>query len=111
MRWPRFGGAGSLFTDERTNPNVVERRYGTTGNRWALRVRDGSRRGSRGRPVLQEQVLAAPDGELRAHLGVRGVLLEIPESSLNQPPQMLLTSSTNRRVRDSFIQRHARTSE
>src|SRR5262249_4489729 len=35
-------------------PQQVERKDGKTGSRRALRTRAGSRRGRRGRPVLQE---------------------------------------------------------
>src|SRR5262245_10727239 len=53
--------------------HVVERKDGKTGSRRALRARAGSRRGRRGRPVLQEPVLGAADSERRNCPGVRGV--------------------------------------
>jgi hypothetical protein len=56
---------------------------GKTGSHRALRARAGSRRGRRGRPVLQEQVLGAADGERRNCLGVRGVLSEVPEALMS----------------------------
>jgi len=61
-----------------TPQHVLERIDGQTGCRRALRARAYSRRGRRGRPVLQEPVLGAADGERRNCLGVRGVLSEVP---------------------------------
>ena len=66
-----------------TQSLVVERKYGKTDRGRALLPRAGSRRGRRGLPVLQEPVLAAADSERRNCLGVRGVLLEIPEASMS----------------------------
>lgn len=63
--------------------HVVEKKDGKTGRGRALRSRASSRRRRRGRPVLQEPVLATVDGERRNRLGVRGVLLEIPEAFLS----------------------------
>src|SRR5215467_1914293 len=63
--------------------HVVERKDGKTGSRRALRARAGSRRGRRGRPVLQEPVLGAADSERRNCPGVRGVLSEVPEASMS----------------------------
>ena len=57
--------------------------HGTTGSRRALRARADSRRGRRGRPVLQGPVLAAADGERRNCRGVRGVLSEVPEAFMS----------------------------
>jgi len=53
---------------------VVERK--DSGSRHPLRARTGSHRGRRGRPVLQEPVVAAADGERRNRPGVgdRGIL-------------------------------------
>ena len=59
---------------------VLERMDGKTGSHRPLRARAGSRRDRRGRPVLQEQVLGAADGERRNSPGVRGVLSEVPEA-------------------------------
>src|SRR5215472_10882222 len=66
-----------------TPQHVVERKDGKTGSRRALRARAGSRRGRRGRPVLQEPVLEAADSERRNCFGVRGVLSEVPEASMS----------------------------
>ena len=66
-----------------TPQHAVEREHGKTGNRRALRARADSRRGRRGRPVLQGPVLGAADGERRNCPGVRGVLSEVPESSMS----------------------------
>src|SRR5262245_46232477 len=57
-----------------TPQHVVERKDGKTGSRRALRARAGSRRGRRGRPVLQEPVLGAADSERRNCPGGRGVV-------------------------------------
>jgi hypothetical protein len=51
--------------------HVLERMDGKTGSHRALRARAGSCSGRRGRPVLQEPVLGAADGERRNGLGVR----------------------------------------
>src|SRR5262249_5550337 len=64
-----------------TPQHVVETMDGKTGSRRALRARAGSRRGRRGRPVLQEPVLGAADSERRNCPGVRGVLSAVPEGS------------------------------
>jgi len=64
-------------------PLVVERKDGKVCSRRPLRSRAGSRRGRRGRPVLQEPVLAAADGERRNRPGFRVVLLKIPETSMS----------------------------
>src|SRR5262245_42753996 len=61
---------------------------GKTGGRRALRARTGSRRGRRGRPVLQEPVLGAANRERRNCPGVRGVLSEVPEASMSAPAPM-----------------------
>src|SRR5215813_2763320 len=66
-----------------TPQHVVDRKDGKTGSRRALRARAGSRRGRRGRPVLQEPVLGAADSERRNCPGVRGVLSEVPEASMS----------------------------
>ena len=66
-----------------TPQHVVERKNGKTGRRRALRARDGSRRGRRRRPVLQEPVLGTAAGERRNCHGVRGVLSEVPEASMS----------------------------
>src|SRR5215813_9370316 len=66
-----------------TPQHVVERKDGKTGSRRALRARAGSRRGRRGRLVLQEPVLGAADSERRNCPGVRGVLSEVPEASMS----------------------------
>src|SRR5215470_19356234 len=66
-----------------TPQRVVERKDGKTGSRRALRARAGSRRGRRGRPVLQEPILGAADSERRNCPGVRGVLSEVPEASMS----------------------------
>ena len=52
-------------------------------NAPALRARAGSRRGQRGRPVLQKPALGAANGERRCRPGVRGVLLAVPEASMS----------------------------
>ena len=62
-----------------TPQRVVERKDGRSGSRCALRARTGSRRGRRGRPVLQEPVLGAADSEHRNCTRVLGVLSEVPE--------------------------------
>ena len=62
-----------------TPQHAVERTHGKTGSRRALRARADSRRGRRGRPVLQGPVLGAADGERRNCPGVRGVLSKVPE--------------------------------
>jgi hypothetical protein len=64
-----------------TPQHVVERKDGKTGSRRALRARAGSRRGRRGRPVLQQPVLGAADSERRNCPGVRGA--EVPEASMS----------------------------
>src|SRR5215472_11708561 len=71
-----------------TPQHVVERKDGKTGSRRALRARAGSRRGRRGRPVLQEPVLGAADSERRNCPGVRGVLSEVPEASMSAAAAM-----------------------
>ena len=58
---------------------------GKTSSRRNLRARDGGRRDRRGRPVLQEPALGAADGEHRNCPGVRGVLSEVHEASMNEP--------------------------
>ena len=59
--------------------------YGKADSRRAraLRARAGSRRGRRGRPVLQEPVLGTADGERRNCSGVLGVLFEVPKDSMS----------------------------
>src|SRR5262249_17791699 len=54
-----------------------------TGSDLALRARADSRRGRRGRPVLEEPVLGAADSKRRNCPGVRGVLSEVPEASIS----------------------------
>jgi hypothetical protein len=56
---------------------------GETGSRRALRAGAGSRRGRRGRHVLQEPVLGAAHSECRIGPGVRGVLSEVLEASMS----------------------------
>src|SRR5215813_9930466 len=68
--------------------HVVERKDGKTGSRRALRARAGSRRGRRGRPVLQEPVLGAADSERRNCPGVRGVLSEVPACCSSRSPSL-----------------------
>src|SRR5580658_4796124 len=63
--------------------HVVERKDGKTVSRRALRARAGSRCGRRGRPVLQEPVLGAADGERRNRPGVLGFLLEVREAPMS----------------------------
>ena len=70
-------GAGS------TPQHVLETLDGKTGSHRTLRARPGSRRGRRGRPVLQEPVLGTADGERRNGPGVRGVLSEVPEALMS----------------------------
>src|SRR6516225_2309676 len=83
MMWRRIASAGTraptMTRAARSAP--VYRRCcddGKTGSRRALRARAGSRRGRRGRPVLQEPVLGAADSERRNCPGVLGVLSEVP---------------------------------
>jgi hypothetical protein len=64
-------------------PLVVQRKHGKACSRRALCARADSRGRRRGRPVLQEPVLAAADGECRNRPGFPGVLLEIPETSIS----------------------------
>ena len=64
-------------------PHVVERKDGKAGSRRALRARAGTGGGRRGRPVLQQPVLGAADGERRNRPSVRGVRLEVPEASMS----------------------------
>src|SRR5262249_30613749 len=71
-----------------TPQHVLERKDGKTGSRRALRARAGSRRGRRGRPVVQEPVLGAANRERRNCPGVRGVLSEVPEASMSAPAAM-----------------------
>src|SRR5215469_8034285 len=71
-----------------TPQHVVERKDGKTGSRRALRARAGSRRGRRGRPVLQEPVLGAADSERRNCPGVRGVLSEVPAFCSSLSPSL-----------------------
>ena len=52
------------------------------------RARAGSRRGRRGRPVLQEPVLGAPDSERRNRSRVLGVLSEVPAAISHSPAQI-----------------------
>jgi hypothetical protein len=52
----------------------------------ALRACAGSRRGRRGRPILQESVLGAADGKRRNRPGVLGVLSEVPETPMSDKP-------------------------
>src|ERR1700733_3989225 len=70
---------------------VVERTDGKTDSRRALRACARSRRRRRGRPLLQEPVLGAADGERRNRAGVRGVLSEVPETSMSAAAAMRLT--------------------
>src|ERR1039457_3749974 len=86
QRW-RCGAPAPLLP----RSHVVERMDGKTGSRRALRARAGSRRGRRGRPVLQEPVLGAADGQRRNCPGVRGVLFEVPEASMSAAAAMRLT--------------------
>ena len=65
--------------------HVLDVMDGKTSSRRNLRARDGGRRDRRGRPVLQEPALGAADGERRNCPGVRGVLSEVPEASMNEP--------------------------
>src|SRR5215468_9121162 len=69
----------------------VERNGGETGSHRALRARAGSRRGRRGRPVLQAPPLGAADSECRDCPGVRGVLFEVPEACMSPAAAMWLT--------------------
>ena len=59
----------------------------TDSRRRALRACAGSRRGRRGRPVLQEPVLGAADGERWDRPDVLGVLSEVPETSMSVAPE------------------------
>ena len=61
-----------------TPQQVVDRINGQTGCRRALRGRADRPRGRRGRPVFQEPVLGAANGERRNCLGVRRVLSKVP---------------------------------
>jgi len=51
LKWVLFSLTGLKRVVD-TPQRVVERKDGKTGSRRALRARDGSRRGRRGRPVL-----------------------------------------------------------
>src|SRR5262249_40027900 len=62
---------------------ILETLDGKTDSHRVLRARAGSRRGRRGRPVLQEPVLGTADGERRNCPGVRGVLSEVPEALMS----------------------------
>src|SRR5665811_422270 len=64
----------------------VGRNHGKAGSDRALRARDGSRRGWRGRPVLQGPLLGAADGQRRDRPGVRGVLFQVPEAFVSAAP-------------------------
>ena len=70
--------ANRLSKGGRYSVACVERKDGRSGRRRALRARAGSRRGGRGRPVLEGQVLGAADRERRNCPGVLGVLSEVP---------------------------------
>src|SRR5499433_3063007 len=86
VRPPIFFGLAIIASKRRSGSapqHVVERKDGKTGSRRALRARAGSRRGRRGRPVLQEPVLGAADSERRNCPGVRGILSEVPEASMS----------------------------
>ena len=61
----------------------VERKGGKTGNHRALRASAGSRRGRRGRSVLQAPLLGAAGSKRRDRPGVRGVLFEVPQAPLS----------------------------
>jgi len=67
-----------------TPQRVVEREDGRSGSRRALRARADSRRGRRGRPVLQQPVLGAADSERRNCSRVLGVLSDVPEAISHQ---------------------------
>src|SRR5215470_10550436 len=86
VRPPIFFGLAIIASKRRsgaTPQHVLERKDGKTGSRRALRARAGSRRGRRGRPVLQEPVLGAADSERRNCPGVRGFRSEVPEASMS----------------------------
>jgi hypothetical protein len=76
--------------------HVVERHRGTTGSHRALRARDGSRRGRRGRPLPQTPLLVAADSKRRNRPGIRGLLLVVPEASVSAAAAMRLTRFTAR---------------
>jgi len=79
-----------------TPQHEVERKDGKTGSRRALRARAGSRRGRRGRPVLQEPVLGAADNERRNCPGVRGVLSQVPEASMSAAAAMQASNASGK---------------
>jgi len=94
-------GVGSYFADDvrvgsarhtadrrhhpwpRRGPRAVGWNDGKAGRRRALCACAGSRRGRRGRLVLQASVLGAPDRERRDCPGVCGVLFEVREASMS----------------------------
>jgi len=76
-----------------TPQRVVERDNGRSGSRCALRARADSRRGRRGRPVLQQPVLGAADSERRNCSRVLGVLSDVPEAISHQAAPSLRTMS------------------
>src|SRR5499433_3661839 len=91
VRPPIFFGLAIIASKRRSGSapqHVVERKDGKTGSRRALRARAGSRRGRRGRPVLQEPVLGAADSERRNCPGVRGVLSEVPAFCSSLSPSL-----------------------
>jgi non-specific serine/threonine protein kinase len=58
---------------------------GKTASHRAVRARAGSRRGRRGRPVLQARLLATADRQHRNCPGVRGLRPEVPEALMIWP--------------------------
>lgn len=97
-----------------TGTGCSKRKGGKKCSRRSLRARVGSCSGRRGRPVLQEPVLAAADGEHRNCPGFRGVLLEIPKTSMSASrrhpdhPAALSTDVADASEIDSIIQYDAR---
>jgi hypothetical protein len=68
--------------EERARNLKTETKNGKTDNSGTLRRADGSHYSCRGFHVLQKPVLATADRERRNCRGVRGFLLEIPETSM-----------------------------
>ena len=77
--WPAAIAAATRASSTRCNSSSSRSSAATR----ALRARAGSRRGRRGRPVLQEPVLGAADSERRNCPGVRGFRSEVPEASMS----------------------------
>ena len=103
----RIGAAARRSCSARSH--VVERDDEKTGSRRAVRPRTGSRRGRRGHRVLHAPVLGAANSKRRNCRGIRGVVFEVPETSMgvaartgvNGHQTEMTDSGVNRQCADS----------